>query len=104
MSYICVRSVQILFVKLAQIDFVLLHIDLIKIYVLIRFSNEITLDFGIHKGRLPKAIQNLWKEVIEWVENSEYEIAANYDFECYSEGDTDSDDYVSGILVALKLK
>ena len=56
------------------------------------------------KGRLPKAIQNLWKEVIEWVENSEYEIAANYDFECYSEGDSDSDDYVSGIWVALKLK
>ena len=56
------------------------------------------------KGRLPKAIQNLWKEVIEWVENSEYEIAANYDFECYSEGDFDSDDYVSGIWVALKLK
>ena len=56
------------------------------------------------KGKLPKAIQNLWKEVIEWVENSEYEIAANYDFECYSEGDSDSDDYVSGIWVALKLK
>ena len=56
------------------------------------------------KGRLPRAIQNLWKEVIEWVENSEYEIAANYDFECYSEGDSDSDDYVSGIWVALKLK
>ena len=56
------------------------------------------------KGRLPKAIQNLWKEVIEWVENSEYEIAANYDFECYSEGDSNNDDYVSGIWVALKLK
>ena len=56
------------------------------------------------KGRLPRAIQNLWKEVIEWVENSEYEIAANYDFECYSEGDSDNDDYVSGIWVALKLK
>ena len=56
------------------------------------------------KGKMPKAIQNLWKEVIDWVENSEYEIAANYDFECYSEGDSDSDDYVSGIWVALKLK
>ena len=56
------------------------------------------------KGKLPKAIQNLWKEVIEWVENSEYEIAANFDFECYSEGDVNSDDYVSGIWVPLKLK
>ena len=56
------------------------------------------------KGKMPKAIQNLWKEVIGWVDNSEYEIAANYDFECYSEGDSDSDDYVSGIWVPLKLK
>lgn len=56
------------------------------------------------KGKMPKAIQNLWKEAIGWIENSEYEIAANYDFECYSEGDSDSDDYVSGIWVALKLK
>ena len=56
------------------------------------------------KGKMPTAIQKLWKEVIEWVQNSEYEIAANYDFECYSEGDTNSDDYVSGIWVALKLK
>ena len=56
------------------------------------------------EGKMPTAIQNLWKEVIDWVENSEYEIAANYDFECYSEGDSDSDDYVSGIWVALKLK
>ena len=56
------------------------------------------------KGKMPKAIQDLWKEVIEWVQNSEYELADNYDFECYSEGDTNSDDYESGIWVALKLK
>ena len=56
------------------------------------------------KGKMPKAIQDLWKEVIEWVQNSEYELADNYDFECYSEGDTDSDDYVSGIWVPLVLK
>ena len=56
------------------------------------------------KGKLPFAIQKLWKEVVEWVHSSEYEIAANYDFECYSEGDSDSDDYISGIWVALKLK
>ena len=56
------------------------------------------------KGKMPKAIQDLWKEVIEWVQNSEYELADNYDFECYSEGDTDSDDYVSGIWAPLILK
>ena len=56
------------------------------------------------KGKMPSAIQKLWKEVVEWVHSSEYEIAANYDFECYSEGDSDSEDYVSGIWVALKLK
>ena len=56
------------------------------------------------KGKLPHTIQNLWKEVVEWIQNSQFEIAANYDFECYTEGDTNSDDYVSGIWVPLKLK
>ena len=56
------------------------------------------------KGKMPAAIQKLWKEVVGWIHNSEYEIATNYDFECYSEGDSDSDEYVSGIWVALKLK
>ena len=56
------------------------------------------------KGKMPITIQNLWKEVIIWVENSEYEIVENYDFECYTEGDTNSDDYVSGIWVPLKMK
>ena len=56
------------------------------------------------KGKMPITIQNLWDEVIDWVKNSEYELDTNYDFECYSEGDTNSDDYESGIWVALKLK
>ena len=56
------------------------------------------------KGKMPTTIQKLWKEVVEWIHSSEYEIAANYDFECYSEGNSDSEDYVSGIWVALKLK
>lgn len=56
------------------------------------------------KGKMPTAIQKLWKEVINWIQNSEYKIASNYDFECYSEGDSNSDDYVSGIWVPLKLK
>ena len=56
------------------------------------------------KGKMPTAIQNLWKEVIDWVQNSEYEIVADYDFECYSEGDTNSEDYVSGIWLVLKTK
>ena len=53
---------------------------------------------------MPTTIQKLWKEVINWVQNSEYETASNYDFECYSEGNSDSDDYISGIWVPLKLK
>ena len=56
------------------------------------------------KGKMPITIQNLWDEVIDWVKNSEYELDTNYDFECYSEGDTNSDDYESGIWVPLKLK
>ena len=56
------------------------------------------------KGKLPEAIQNLYKEVIDWVQESKYELADNYDFECYTEGDTNSDDYVSGIWLPLKLK
>lgn len=56
------------------------------------------------KGAMPHAIQNLWKEVYKWVEQSDYEICHGYDFECYSEGDPSSDDYISGIWVALKEK
>ena len=48
--------------------------------------------------------EHLWKEAFEWIHNSEYEIEANYYFECYSEGYSDSEDYVTGIWVALKLK
>ena len=56
------------------------------------------------KGKMPVTIQKLWDEAIDWVQNSEYEIASDYIFECYSEGATTSDDYVSGIWVALKSK
>ena len=49
-------------------------------------------------------IKKIWKEVVNWIHNSDYEIETNYDFECYSEGVRVSDDYVSGIWVALKLK
>ena len=56
------------------------------------------------KGKMPTTIQKLWDEVIDWVQKSEYEIALGYDFECYSEGDPNSDDYVSGIWIALKSK
>lgn len=56
------------------------------------------------KGKMPMAIQNLWEKVIDWVQNSDYEIKENYDFECYSEEDINGDDYVCGIWVPLKLK
>ena len=56
------------------------------------------------KGAMPDAIQNLWQQVYQWVAQSQYEICHGYDFECYSEGDASSDDYISGIWVALKEK
>ena len=42
--------------------------------------------------------------LIVWIKNSDYEIEINYDFECYYEGDSNSDDYVSGIRFPLKFK
>ena len=55
-------------------------------------------------GKMPDAIQNLWGEVLSWVDGSEYKIEPGFDFECYTEGDTTKDDYVSGIWVALEKK
>ena len=55
-------------------------------------------------GAIPDAIQKLWPEVYKWIAFSDYEIVPGFDFECYSEGDTTKDDYVSGIWIALKHK
>ena len=57
------------------------------------------------KGALPDAIRKLWCEVSDnWLPSSGYEVIPGFDFECYSEGDLKSDDYVSGIWLCLKEK
>lgn len=56
------------------------------------------------KGAMPETIQNLWKEAMKWIEDNHYEVVPGFDFECYSEGDTSSPDYESGVWIALKDK
>ncbi len=55
------------------------------------------------KGKMPETIQNLWKEVFDnWLPNSGYRACGGFDFEYYTDGDTDSDNYVSGIWIMLE--
>ena len=55
------------------------------------------------KGKMPEAIQKLWCEVVDkWLPSSGYKINRDFDFECYTEGNTASDDYVSGIWLKLE--
>lgn len=56
------------------------------------------------RGKMPDTIQKLWCEVAAWVEDSKYKIIPGFDFECYTEGDTQSENYESGIWVALEEK
>ena len=56
------------------------------------------------KGKMPETIQNLWAKVFDWVQENNYRVIPGFDFECYTEGDVTSDDYVSGIWVALEEK
>ncbi len=56
-------------------------------------------------GPMPDAIQNQWKRVYsEWLPASNYELISDYDIEFYTEGNTDSDDYVSEIWIPVKEK
>lgn len=57
------------------------------------------------KGAMPKAIQDLWRYVFkEWLPNSKYEVIPGFEFECYDEGDTSSEDYRSGLWIRVKEK
>ena len=56
------------------------------------------------KGAMPDAILKLWPEAMKWAKNNGYEVISGFDFECYSEGDSSSPDYVSGVWIALKTK
>jgi len=55
-------------------------------------------------GALPDALQDVNTKIWnEWLPNCrEYELAGNYSFEMYSEGNTSSDDYYSEIWVPVK--
>jgi AraC family transcriptional regulator len=54
---------------------------------------------------MPNAIQSMWKRIYgEWLPQAKYELVPSYDIEYYTEGDTDSPDYVSEIWVPVKVK
>lgn len=56
-------------------------------------------------GAMPEAIQNMWKRIYsEWLPQSNYELLTGYDIEFYTEGDTNSKDYISEIWLPVKEK
>ena len=57
-------------------------------------------------GTLPAAIQEMWNRIYgEWLPQAEYELVSTiFDFELYTDGDTDSPDYVSEIWLPVKKK
>ena len=56
-------------------------------------------------GAMPMAIQEMWNRIYsEWLPQAKYEILPSYDFELYTDGDTNSPDYVSEIWLPVKKK
>ncbi|MEN6316609.1 MAG: AraC family transcriptional regulator [Clostridiaceae bacterium] len=56
-------------------------------------------------GPMPDAIQNMWTRIYsEWLPQAEYELISGYDIELYTDGDTQSKDYVSEIWIPVKKK
>lgn len=56
-------------------------------------------------GPMPDTIQNMWKRIYsEWLPQAEYELISDYDFELYTEGNNQSEDYVSEIWIPVKKK
>lgn len=56
-------------------------------------------------GKVPFAIQDTWERIYrEWLPQSDYELVSDYDFEYYTDGDTESDDYVSEIWLPVQKK
>ncbi len=54
-------------------------------------------------GPMPRTIQNTWKRIYsEWLPQSEYELIPDYDIELYSDGDNQSEDYISEIWIPVK--
>jgi AraC family transcriptional regulator len=56
-------------------------------------------------GPMPEAIQAVWKRIYsEWLPQAEYDRIEEYDFELYTEGDNQCQDYVSEIWIPIKKK
>ncbi len=56
-------------------------------------------------GAIPHAIQKLWEEIYgEWAPQADYELLPGYEIELYTEGNTQSADYVSEIWLPVKEK
>ena len=56
-------------------------------------------------GPMPDAIQKTWKYIFsEWFSNSGYEHAGVPDFEWYSDGDVQAEDYKSEVWIPVKEK
>lgn len=56
-------------------------------------------------GPMPIAIQDMWKRIYsEWLPQSEYRLIPDYDMEVYTEGDAQSQDYISEIWIPVKEK
>ena len=56
-------------------------------------------------GAMPKAIQDIWNRIYsEWLPQAEYDRIQEYDFERYTEGNNQSQDYVSEIWIPVKKK
>ena len=56
-------------------------------------------------GPMPDAIQNMWERIYsEWLPQAEYEPVDEYDFEYYTDGDSQSKDYQSEIWLPVRKK
>ncbi|MFZ2537952.1 MAG: AraC family transcriptional regulator [Oscillospiraceae bacterium] len=82
-----------------------------------KYAKEIPKDFEILEipaytwvifkcvGAMPNSIQDMWKKVYsEWLPQSNYELIPAYDIEFYTEGNTESEDYVSEIWIPISEK
>ena len=56
-------------------------------------------------GPMPDAIQNMWERIFsEWLPQADYELVSEYDFEFYTDGDSQSKDYESEIWLPVRKK
>lgn len=80
-----------------------------------KYAKEIPEDFEVLKipkytwaifkcvGPMPNAIQDMWERIYsEWLPQAEYELISDYDIEFYTEGDKQSQDYISEIWIPVK--